>query len=95
LGDLLTGNKQAKHLRILEPAAGALYYFDRDLPATDQRLVLRAESTGPIEWSCETLDCRTEGNRATVELQEGRHRIVARDTATGETATAWIEVERW
>jgi hypothetical protein len=63
--------------------------------AKDQRLALRAESTDPIEWSCQTLDCQTEGNRATVGLQEGRHQILARDTATGETATTWIEVEQW
>ena len=95
LGDLLAGNRQPKHLRILEPGAGALYYFDRDLPAKDQRLALQAESTGSVEWSCETLDCQTEGKQATVELQEGRHQIVARDSATGETATTWIEVEQW
>lgn len=95
LGDLLAGNMQARHLRILEPGGGAHYYFDRDLPAKDQRLALRAESTGPVEWSCKTLNCRTQENRTTVEIQEGRHQIVARDRATGETATTWIDVEQW
>jgi penicillin-binding protein 1C len=95
LGDLLAASRQAKHLQILEPAAGALYYLDRDLPAKDQRLALRAESTGLIEWSCETLDCCTEGSRTTVGLREGRHQIFARDVATGETATTWIAVESW
>jgi penicillin-binding protein 1C len=95
LGDLLAASRQAEHLQILEPAAGALYYLDRDLPAKDQRLALRAESTGLIEWSCETLDCCTEGSRTTVGLREGRHQIFARDVATGETATTWIAVESW
>ena len=95
LGDLLAGNRQVKHLRILEPAAGALYYFDRDLPANDQRLALRAESSGQVEWSSATLDIQSQGNQVTIGLQEGRHEIAARDTLTGETGKIWIEVEPW
>jgi len=95
LGDLLAGNRQLKHLRILQPAAGALYYFDQDIPAEDQRPVLRAEATERVEWSSPTLDCRAEGDPVTIGLREGRHEINARDTVTGETATAWIEVEHW
>jgi hypothetical protein len=53
---------------------------DRD-PASDQRLVLRADPTGPVEWSSDTLECRTEGKRVTVGLREGRHEIEARETA--------------
>jgi hypothetical protein len=95
LGDLLARNRQVKHLRILEPAAGALYYFDRDLPANDQRLALRAESSGQVEWSSATLDIQSQGNQVTIGLQEGRHEIAARDTLTGETGKIWIEVEPW
>ena len=95
LGDLLEGRRLAKHLRILEPASGGLYYFDRDLPAQDQSLVLRAESTGQIEWRSATLDCQSAGKTVTVRLREGRHEITARDTITGETASTWIEVEPW
>jgi penicillin-binding protein 1C len=95
LGDLLNGCRPAKRLRILEPSSGALYYFDRDLPAQDQRLVLRAESTGRVEWKSGTLECRAEGNQFTVALREGKHEISARDTTTGETASTWIEVEPW
>jgi penicillin-binding protein 1C len=95
LGELLAGSRQAKNLRILEPAAGALYYFDPDLPEKDQRLVLRAESTGQVEWSSPTLDCHAEGNQVTIGLREGRHEIAVRDTLTGETGTTWIDVEPW
>jgi penicillin-binding protein 1C len=95
LGDLLAGKRPKRHLRILEPAAGALYYFDPDLSDEDQRLVLRAESTGRVEWSSPTLDCRSEGNQITVGLREGRHEIAVKDAVTGETATTWIEVESW
>ena len=95
LGDLLAGNSQAKHLRILEPAAGALYYFDRDIPVNDQRLLLRAESTGQVEWSSPSLDIHSQGNQVTIGLQEGRHEVRVRDTVTGETSTTWIEVDPW
>jgi penicillin-binding protein 1C len=95
LGDLLAGGRPANHLQILEPAPGALYYLDPDLPAKDQRLVLRADSTGQVQWSSPTLDCNAEGTQVTIGLREGRHEIVARDAATGETASTWIEVEPW
>jgi penicillin-binding protein 1C len=95
LGDLLAGGRPAKPLRILEPAPGALYYFDPDLQAKDQRLVLRAEATGQVEWSSPTLDCHAEGTQVTIGLREGRHEIAVRDTVTGETGTTWIEVEPW
>jgi penicillin-binding protein 1C len=95
LGDLLAGGRPAKHLQILEPAPGARYYFDPDLPAKDQRLVLRADSTGQVQWSSPTLDSQAEGNQVTIGLREGRHQIAARDTVTGETGTIWIEVEPW
>jgi penicillin-binding protein 1C len=95
LGDLLAGGRPAKHLQILEPAPGALYYLDPDLPAKDQRLVLRADSTGQVQWSSPTLDCHAEGTQVTIGLREGRHEIAARDAVTGETGTTWIEVEPW
>jgi penicillin-binding protein 1C len=95
LGDLLTGGRPAKPLRILEPGPGALYYLDPDLPAKDQRLVLRADSTGQVQWSSPTLDCQAEGTQVTIGLREGRHEIAARDAVTGETVTTWIEVEPW
>jgi penicillin-binding protein 1C len=95
LGDLLAGRRQTTHLQILEPATGALYYRDPDVPEQDQRLALRAESIGHVEWSSSTLDCRAEGGRVTVVLREGRHQITARDAVTGETRTTWIEVDPW
>jgi penicillin-binding protein 1C len=95
LGGLLAGGRPANHLRILEPAPGALYYLDPDLPTKDQRLVLRAEATGQVEWSSPTLDCHAEGTQVTIGLREGRHEIAVRDMVTGETGTTWIEVEPW
>jgi penicillin-binding protein 1C len=85
----------AKHLQILQPAPGGFYYLDPDLPATDQRLALRAESSGSLEWKSPSLECGVDGATATVLLQEGRHEIIARDRTTGETASTWIAVRPW
>jgi penicillin-binding protein 1C len=86
---------QANHLRILQPAPGSFYFLDPDIPRNDQRLVLRAESSGSLEWKSTSLDCRVDGDKTTVMLQEGRHEIFARDKTTGETASTWIVVQPW
>ncbi|HET9377769.1 MAG TPA: penicillin-binding protein 1C [Chthoniobacterales bacterium] len=85
----------ANHLRILQPAPGSFYFLDSDIPRSDQRLVLRAESSGSLEWKSASLDCRVVEGKTTVMLQEGRHEITARDKTTGETASTWIEVQPW
>jgi penicillin-binding protein 1C len=85
----------AHRLRILQPAPGSFYFLDPDIPRSDQRLVLRAESSGSLEWKSASLDCRVVGGKATVMVQEGRHEITARDKTTGETASTWIEVQPW
>jgi penicillin-binding protein 1C len=85
----------AGHLRILQPAPGSFYFLDPDIPRNNQRVELRAESSGSLEWASASLDCRGDGKKATVLLQEGRHEITARDKTTGETASTWIEVQPW
>ena len=82
-------------LRILQPVPGSLYFLDPDIPANDQRLVLSAESTGSLEWKSASLDCRVNGDKATVMLRAGRHEINVRDKTTGETASSWIDVQPW
>ncbi|MGA8478653.1 MAG: penicillin-binding protein 1C [Chthoniobacterales bacterium] len=86
---------RAHRLRILQPASGSFYFLDPDIPANDQRLVLSAESSGSLEWKSASLDCRVEGDKVTVMLQEGRHEIIVRDKTTGETASTWIDVQPW
>jgi penicillin-binding protein 1C len=86
---------RANHLRILQPVPGSLYFLDPDIPANDQRLVLSAESSGSLEWKSASLDCRIDGDKATVILREGRHEIIVRDKTTGETASTWIDVQPW
>jgi hypothetical protein len=86
---------RANQLRILQPAPGSLYLLDPDIPANDQRIVLSAESSGLLEWKSASLDCRMDGDKATVRLREGRHEIIVRDKTTGETASTWIDVQPW
>jgi penicillin-binding protein 1C len=83
------------HLRVLQPAPGSRYFLDPDIPMNDQRIVLSAESIGSLEWNSASLDCRVDGDRATVMLREGRHEIIVRDKSTGETASTWIDVQPW
>jgi penicillin-binding protein 1C len=83
------------HLRILQPSPGSFYFLDSDLPGKDQRLLLSAESKGPVRWESASLDCHIDAGKATVVLREGRHQITACDQTTGEKASTWIEVRAW
>jgi penicillin-binding protein 1C len=95
LGDLLAGAPRVEHLRVLQPVPGSFYFFDSDLPASAQRLRLRAEGSGNIEWRCPTLQCLVDGQGSAILLQTGQHEIVAHDRLTGEEAKTWIQVEAW
>lgn len=79
-------------LRVLSPVDGSEFVIDPDLPAPNQRLTLRANRD--CEWHAETLGCTAVGHVASTPLRAGRHRIVARDRATGDEAALWIEVRR-
>jgi penicillin-binding protein 1C len=92
LGNLATCAGFAPELRILHPPPGATYFLDPDLPAAAQWVPLRAEASGPVDWSCASLPCEALGVRRRVQLRAGRHVISARDTATGRSAETWIEV---
>lgn len=91
LGTLAACADAAPLLRILQPSPGSVYFLDPDLPTAAQRIALRAEAAGKVAWSCATLPLDATDPR--VPLREGRHIIVARDTATGRTAETWIEVQ--
>ncbi|HEY5751901.1 MAG TPA: penicillin-binding protein 1C [Chthoniobacterales bacterium] len=92
LGNLVVSAETAENLQILSPVPGAIYFFDPDLPLENQRIPLRAEAAGKIEWSSQTLALPATPNPATVRLREGIHIITAKDTRTGQTATTWIDV---
>ncbi len=82
---------------ILEPVHDAAYIFDPDLPSAAQLVPLRSNAprSAPISWSCETLTL-SPGDQATppmAKLVVGRHRIMARNPATGATAAVDIVVD--
>jgi penicillin-binding protein 1C len=95
LGSVVAGIETAPELRILAPAPGSSYFLDADLPAESQSIPLRAEGAGQVKWSSASLPTNTTGASARAQLSEGRHTLVARDTATGAETMTWIEVKRW
>ena len=91
LGNLVACHEHAKHLRIVKPATGTVFYLDPDLPAEEQCVALRAEAPAKVEWSSDMF-ARIDISSPRVQLREGRHLISVRDPETGETAQVWIEV---
>ncbi len=91
LGELVSCANAATPLHIAQPAPGAIYFLDPDLPAETQWIALRAEGAGAVTWSCTSLPCKADDARPRVQLREGRHCITVRD-ASGSAAETWIEV---
>jgi len=91
LGDLVSCDEHARHVRIVKPADGSVFYLDPDLPMEEQCVTLRAEAPAGVEWSSDMF-ARVDVLSPRVRLREGRHLISARDPETGETAEVWIEV---
>jgi penicillin-binding protein 1C len=89
LGDLATSAAAAAELRVLQPQPGTVYYLDPDLPASSQRIHLRAEAPGEVAWSCGTL---TIDSNEGIKLHPGKHILTATDPGTGRKAETWIEV---
>jgi penicillin-binding protein 1C len=92
LGSLVAAGGESPELRIVRPAAGAVYFLDPDLPAAQQNVTLVAHAGSEIDWSSETLALSREGAATRIRLQEGTHTLTARERSTGRTAQTWIEV---
>ncbi len=95
LGDLVASAESSPEMRILQPAAGSIYYLDGDLAPDSQCIPLRAEARGNVEWSCDSLPLATTDAGQRAEIREGRHTILAREISSGRKVTTWIEVKRW
>jgi penicillin-binding protein 1C len=91
LGNLVICRERAAHLRITKPADGAVFYLDPDIPSDAQRVSLRAEGPGDVQWSSDMF-AKSDNSSPRVQLREGRHIISARDPASGETAQVRIDV---
>ena len=68
-------------------------FLDPDLPSRAGTLEVTAYGTSQPEWESETLSFRSEGGRTIALLEPGRHRLIARDPATGITDETWVEVK--
>ena len=95
LGDLVASAGFLADLRILQPAAGSIYYIDGDLAPESQCIPLRAEARGKIEWSCDSLPLKSGDSGQRAQILEGRHTILARESDSGREVTTWIDVKRW
>ena len=80
------------NLRLLAPLPGTTFLVDPDLPSS-QRVPLRASGPAEVRWESDSLQVRVSDGRTFAVAKEGRHRLVVRDPATGQTAETWIEVK--
>jgi penicillin-binding protein 1C len=88
LGNLVTCNGSSD-LHIVTPTPGTVFFFDPDVPATNQQIALRAHARGQVQWSGDLV---STSNVDRAQLREGVHVISARDSATGRVAQTWIDV---
>jgi penicillin-binding protein 1C len=80
--------------KITFPLTGTTLFLDPDLPSGGGRLEVTARGTSPTEWSSDTLAFQREGVRTVALLEPGRHRLTARDPATGARDETWVEVRK-
>ena len=81
-------------LRITSPLAGSTILLDPDLPESGRRLRLRTNfPDAATHWSSETLPIEQNSGAAIARLAQGRHRITARNTRTGDTTETWVNVK--
>lgn len=77
-------------LTVVHPQEGAVFFFDRDLPAEFQRLrPVAAGARAPVWW-CATLGVPDE--HGGFRLKPGLHELVVEDAATGERASVRVRV---
>ncbi len=87
---VLAANATALH--ILFPLPGTTVYLDPDLPHGGRRLPLQTDVSAPLEWSSDSIECRQERGQCVALLAGGRHRLVVRNSRTGQEAHTWINV---
>jgi penicillin-binding protein 1C len=90
---VLGSSAEEERLSLVAPLPGTTYYLDPDLPASSQRLSLKAQGTGPFSWESDSLQCQFEPGGTFAVLLEGRHRLRVRNTTTGAMLETWILVK--
>jgi penicillin-binding protein 1C len=80
-------------LRILQPANETTYVVDPDVPGTGTLRFLSNRATTSLEWHSDSLPVSGSDQVATATAREGRHRVIVRDPAKGDSAEVWISVK--
>ncbi len=86
---VLGGGDVDSGFRILHPQTGTVYWWDADLPAEAQEIILR--SSGACVWESETLSLMTRKDASVARLTPGRHRLVA-VALNGQRSEVWLHV---
>lgn len=70
----------AEELRLLQPAEGAVYHLDPDLPDGGRRLRLRSnrDPDPALSWVCPTLELTQQDGTWTAHLTPGEHLLTLR-----------------
>ncbi len=95
LGELATLGSTISGLVITQPAEGAVYFLDPDLPLAEQQIRLLAEGVGELQWQTDGLTMPRSLDGPKIALREGRHEVMVTDLSTGKTARTWFEVRPW
>jgi len=95
LGELATLGSTISGLIITQPAEGAVYFLDPDLPLAEQQIRLLAEGVGELQWQTDGLTMPRSLDGPKIALREGRHEVMVTDLSTGKTARTWFEVRPW
>jgi penicillin-binding protein 1C len=78
-------------LRITSPLPGATYLVDPDVRSSS-RIPLTASGGNDLMWESESLRCTAENGAQFAVTEEGEHRIVVKDAATGGRAEVQISI---
>ncbi|MES2734680.1 MAG: transglycosylase domain-containing protein [Verrucomicrobiota bacterium] len=94
MGNLVTVDttSQARPWRLSNPIPGTVVRLDPDLPMGGRRLLLQTEPYRAINWDCDTLPVKTEGDVNYVDLTPGRHDLRATEPSSGEVQHTHIIV---
>jgi penicillin-binding protein 1C len=83
---------RADQLQLVSPQPGSTFFIDPDVPSSEL-VPLAATGSDRLVWESPTLKLREQAGRTFAVAVEGRHELVARDTASGRFVTTWVTVK--
>ena len=79
-------------IHLVSPQPGSTFLLDPDVPSS-AFLPLVANGAERIVWESATLRVEEKGGRSFARAVEGRHELVARDSASGRSVRTWVLVK--